>query len=1054
MTSFRFDHPDLLWLLLLGIPIVWLGMRSLAQLERARRWTAIALRLAVLLVIVLMLAGLQTVRTHSELTVIAVVDQSESVRRFGSPPRLPDADAADPGRSIDTWLPQWLSQAAGERRQEDRFGMVTYDARPTVRSMPTQAISLDPGTIDQPAEGTDTAAAIRSAMAIFPADTGARLVLASDGNEAGSGGEAAVLAAAREAAAAGIPVDVLPIDYRVGQEVMVEALYAPTQAREGQSVALRVVLRATAPSPGRLQLIHDDVPLDLNGDQPGTGMPVSPDQWTVEGLDSDTATAADADPRGRYLLVKQIDLPLAYSGANKFEAVFEPDAPRGAAEAADVISINNRAQAFTLVQGKGRILFVDNLGGDSGMILPNTLASRGIELDVVPGTGMPTSLTQLQRYDAVVFQNVPADLVTGPQQRMLAAYVNNMGGGFVMIGGDDSFAAGGWTNSPIDRILPVECEIPSQTVLPSGALVIVLDRSGSMSAPVGGSSHTQQELANEAAVLAIQTLYPQDLVGVVAFDGSAQWVAPLQMNQNPGKVIHDVRSIHPQGGTNIYSGLDLAYRELANLNMQDAAVRHVIVLTDGHSTPPPGGSYVNLVRDMTQAGITISTVGVGDGHDAATLNQLAQMSGGQYHPVRNPNNLPQVFIKEAKTIRKNLIREQPFTPQLVRTGSPIMANVPAVPQLQGLVLTGEKSDPRVFTPIVGPEGEPVFAHWQVGLGRSAAFTSDATNRWAVQWLQWGGYADFWARTMRLIARPSASREADMITSIEGDRIRIRLDAMADDAPDRSRPGSTFANFLDIRGSVLKPDGSAQPIELEQVGPGIYETHAPAQQTGNYIVSLFMQDDTGQRRSVFGGTSRPPGEELRRFQSNRPLLQQVAQITGGRVLDPAAASAVNLFDRSIPYESRSIRPLWRTLLLWLVVLLLLDVACRRIAWDPVAIYAWARQRARAFAGTLQPRQSESQATLGALKNRRAQAQAELAAAPDQTPPTPTRKFEADADFQAHDDFTHAVGGANENTDARTPIVTAAKSDKAGEQVGTTSRLLAAKRRAQQKLTDDD
>ncbi|RMH11057.1 MAG: VWA domain-containing protein [Gammaproteobacteria bacterium] len=728
------------------------------------------------------------------------------------------------------------------------------------------------------------------------------------------------------------------------------------------------------------------------------------------------------------------------------------------------MAVNNQAEAFTLVAGKGRILFVDNVGGESGLILPKALAVHGIELEIADPREMPTSLDGLQRYDAVVLQNVPYDLITPAQQRMLVRYVHDLGGGLLMLGGPDSFGAGSWTNSDLDRyILPVSCQIPSQTILPSGALVLVIDRSGSMSSPVGGTNRTQQELANEAAVLALNTLYPQDLVGVVAFDDQAYSIVKTQMNTDPASVAQKVRSIQPGGGTNIYSGLDMAYRELAPLTVQDAAIKHIILLTDGHSMEPVPGGYIKLAAQMRKNGISLSTIGVGDGHDAQLLTQLANMGNGQYHAITNPANLPQVFIKEAKTIRKNLIKEIPFTPTVLPTGSPITANLSQVPMLKGLVLTGEKQDPRVIMPIVGPEGEPVFAHWQVGLGRSAAFTSDATNRWATAWLTWGGYADFWARTIRLIARPSATRDADLLVFIRDGRLHVQLDtAFVNDTPGyrgESQIGS-FGNFLDVRGSVLKPDDSIEPVILEQVGPGQYQVTTNADQSGNYVVSLFIESPDGTRRAVFGGAARPPGEELRRFTSNDAVLKQIADITNGRILDPVTSSSAGLFDRSVPVETRSVRPLWRTLLWWLIVLFLLDVASRRIAWDPVSIWAWARNHIARLSLAMRPREIQAESTLAALKNRQAETERALthhvkrqitSNTPklDHTLSTDSkRKFEADPSFTASADFAKTIGAATEEDQGAAPAAPSETTSRQNEQDHTTSRLLAAKRRARE------
>ncbi len=1054
----RFDHPEYLWLLLIAAPVVWLGMRSLAALEPARRWTAIGLRLAVLAALVLMLAGLQTVQTHDDLTVIAVVDQSESVRRFAQAPTASgDSEDQGPGnQDYQQWALSFLKEASSDRRGGDKLGLVTYDGKSTVRALPSEAADLESGTIDQPTEGTDTASAIRSAIALYTPDAGQRMVLVTDGNDTTGDIEAA----ANEAAAQQIPIDILPVPYQVRDEVMVERLYAPSEAREGQTVSLRVVLRATKPAAGLIQLLHDDQPIDLNGEAPGRGAPVARADWTLEEKDqasvdsgTDTDVIGDADARGRYVTVREVDIPLGFTGINNFQVVFEP------AEGSDSMQVNNKAEAFTLVSGKGRILFVDNIGGTSGNILPRALSSRGIEMDVVPPSGLPFSIGRMQRYDAIILQNVPYDAITPSQQRMLVKYVHELGGGLVMLGGPDSFGAGGWTNSELDRyILPVSCQIPSQTILPSGALAIVIDRSGSMGATVGGTNQTQMELAAEAAILAINTLYPQDMVCVVAFDARAHMIVETQLNSDPQAIAKKIRSIRPEGGTESYYGLEMAHEELAPLTMQDAAVKHVILLTDGMSGETIVGGYVEMLGKLRKSGITLSTVGVGDGHNKQILNQLAQMGGGNYHPIVNPASLPQVFIKEAKTIRKNLVKEVPFTPTILPTGSPIMSGITGVPELSGLVLTGEKNDPRIVMPMVGPEGEPVFAHWQVGLGRSAAFTSDATNRWGTQWLSWGGYPDFWASTVRRIARPSATRDADMLVAIRDGRVHVQLDAAADtdltQSPGRQRTGS-FGNFLDVKGSILKPDGTTEPVTLQQIGPGQYRADALADQTGNYVVSLFIDSPDGTRRTVFGGAGRPPGQELRRFKSNNALLERIAQITNGRILDPFAAEPAGLFDRTQSFETRSVRPLWRTLLAWLVALFLLDVACRRIAWDAAAMWAWTKERAGMLLGSMRPREVEAGATLAALKTRRNQIDADASnprstqADPAVPAPSRKRKFEAAKDFQTQDNFTEAVGGAGVSESSAS--VSAGNTDgneSIEEQGPTTSRLLAARRRAQE------
>lgn len=973
----RFDHPDLLWLLLAALPIAILGQRSLTSLTPWRRRIAISLRLLVLFLLVSMLAGVQLVYWHDDLTVVTVVDQSESVRRFVQPPpshRDPDgALRADPSAAVtstDQWIAQWVQRSSARRQPDDRLGVVTYDGRPTVRHLPSTRFNLSTGSFVQPVRGTDSAAAVRLAMALFTADRGKRIVLISDGNDTTTNRNEDLLSTARQARAVGIPIDVLPLEYRVRHEVVVEGLYAPIEARQGQTVALRVVLRATGPTSGQLYLKHDRQLVDLNGPlHPGTGIPVRVDQWaksqSVGHANEPPVLAAGKRPvkADTAMWVRKIQLPLVHSGANRFEAVFEPAASE--AGGGDTVIANNYAEALTLVHGKTRVLFVDRRGSESSDILAKALGDRRIELARATPDMIPARLGQLLKYDALILQNVPADAITIPQQKLIVQYANELGGGLVMVGGPDSFAAGGWTGSPVDRILPVDCQIPNQTVLPSGALVLVLDRSGSMGD--GAAPYTKQQIANEAAIMAMNTLYPHDMVGVIAFDRHAQWIVPMQSHSDPRAVAQRVRQIKPGGGTHIYPALEQAYNELAQLGAQDMAVKHIILLTDGHGLRV---QYDDLIRKIVQARITVSTIGVGDEVNGRLLARLAHASGGTYHPVSDPNDLPQLFVREARTIRKNLVKEGRFDPQLVPTGSPITAGLGGVPPLEGFVLTAEKRDPRVYTPIVGPEGEPIFAHWQVGLGRTAAFTSDATGRWAKRWLQWNRYADFWTRTVRFVARPAHSRDFNLLVWIDGDSLRIRLDSMASGRSDQRGQRSLHRQVI---GGVLGPDDTTIPVKLQLTGPGTYEGRAPATKEGGYIVSLFVDDHGGagtglhRRRMIVGGCTRQRGAELRDLRSNRTRLEQVAALTGGRVLQ--VDRTAHLFDRSATSDVRSVHSPWPKLLRWLLAVFLLDVAVRRIAWDP-ALHR-ASRRIKSLGGLSKPREAQPAATLATLKQRTAQ-----------------------------------------------------------------------------------
>ncbi|QDU32653.1 von Willebrand factor type A domain protein [Poriferisphaera corsica] len=1055
--SFAFDHPEYLWLLLFAGPIIYLGMRSLRAMNKSRRWCAIGLRLLVLVLVVLMLAGFQTVRKNDVMTVIAVLDQSESVRKFAKPPAALGGKKHDRGYTVEQWQERLVRAVSEDRRPDDLLSVISYADRPIVRALPSkdpvfgEAIQIDTGS------GTDTAAAIRTAIAQARSDSSAKILLCSDLNDIDS---EEVLAAARDAAVAGIPISVAPVPYSIKNEVIVKAVHVPMDAREGQSVRVRVELEATDPTRGELFLMYDDQVVPVGDGKPG--LDVNERDWVVN-------QSEEGRGQRQFVALKRMDVPLGHTGVNHFKAVFTADYD----DAVDRVTANNEAESFTIVRGQGKVLFVDGLGGESGMVLPRTLMSHGIDLEVIIPSQLPGSVRRLQKYDAVIFQSVPVEYVSASQQRALATYVHDMGGGFAMIGGRGSFGAGGWTNSVIDKtILPVACQIPTQTLMPSGALVLVIDHSGSMASPVIGSRYNQQVLANEAAILAMKTLYPQDLVGVVVFDDYAKWAWDIQMNSDTQKLAKRVRAISPGGGTNIFAGLETAHKKLAPLRMQDAAIKHIILLTDGNSQE---GKYVQLIGNMMKSGITLSTVGIGDARQFGLLQRLANMGGGQYHDVKDPNDLPQVFIKEAQTIRKNLIKEVGFAPVLRDADSPLITGFSASPELRGYVLTGEKQDPRIFVPLVAAEGEPLLAHMQTGLGRSVAFTSDATNRWAVDWLAWGGYEDFWVRLVRYIARPSQNRMNQVMASVEGEHVRLRLDAGQVKANGR-RSEASFQNDMIVEGAMLQPDGSVQRIRLDQVGPGMYETDVPAEQVGNYIIELQMTDKNGSTQRASTGATRLPGEELRRFKTNLPLAEQVALITGGDIINPADEKPESMFTENRP-ETYTLRSVWRYLLIVLLIAFFMDVANRRIAWDPDEMAHWYRKRKAAKAARAK---RATEQTISSLKNRRDKASEGMQADDDELAKaaltveamyqqrkantlaerrkrltksrTSKRKFEANETQSASKDFVATMGGAQ--IEENKPIVQNAKSETQAEMDSDdmTSRLLSAKKKAQQRLDD--
>jgi uncharacterized protein YegL len=511
-------------------------------------------------------------------------------------------------------------------------------------------------------------------------------------------------------------------------------------------------------------------------------------------------------------------------------------------------------------------------------------------------------------------------------------------------------------------MLPLELDPSKELRLPTAALVLVLDKSGSMNQPVAGARASQQDVANEGAALAIESLRSDSYVGVVTFDMFAHTVIPLQPNEDPKKLAQRVRGIRAEGGTNLEPGLLTAFEMVKGVKV---AKKRVVCMSDGrsHSTD----NLPQIATAMAAAGVQVSAIAVGDDADHATMKKIAEAGGGEFYAVRDPRTLPRVLVESVQVINKPLLKEVPFVPRVLATGSTLTAGMEQAPPLGGLVITSPRSDPKIALEMLNPDDDPLLAHWQVGLGRVAAFTSAApgSGPWAQSWVEWPEAAIFWVQLARTIARPAVSQDAELITTIQDSRLLITYETLSalDEDPDQAKPG--YPAYLQVEGTVYQPDGVALPVRLRQSGPGRYEASLDAAQAGNYIVALTPRQGARRLAPAIGGASQSASPEFRRYKSNMGLLEEIVETTGGRRLSVSDPRALDLFDRTGMPPSVSFLPAWRTVLCWALALLLLDVACRRIAWD----YNLLRSFVRSAIARVTPshvRGGEATATLATLR----------------------------------------------------------------------------------------
>ena len=854
-----FTNPPALLLLCLVPLALFLARRSLANVSVGRRGISIAARVLLLLLIVLALAGLRLRTTSRDLALIFLVDVSASIAQGNN-------------QDVLDLINREIANAAAR----DYVGVVAFAREASVELAPTRKEALGDWRISEissnpPRDYTNIAAALRLAAALVPEDASPRFVLISDGNEnlESSSAEAELLRAS------GIEVYTHAIGTTTERresrgEVAIRDLEVPEKLAEGEAFDLRVTIDSIRDTDATLRVYRND------------------------SVVAERSVHLTASGENVFVLPQRVEHKGFYSYRAEVEAI-----------GSDAFVQNNSREAFAIVEGQPKTLY---LYGDErpSLGIVRVLSEGNFAADIRAVAAAPTTLAAFQNYDLVIFDNVPASPLTTAQMKMVQSYVRDLGGGFVMIGGEQSFGPGGYYKTAIEETLPVSLDVRQKKHLPSLALALVIDKSGSMAG-------VKMELTQEAASATVDFLSDRDSVGVIAFDGQPYPVVNITKVEDKQAIIRQIESIQALGGTNMYPGLRTAHEWL---KASDAQIKHIIVLSDGRSED---GDFRGIARSIRDAGMTLTAVAVGDDADIPMMAMLADIGGGRFYAADRPENLPRIFTREASLASRSTIIEEPFAPRLVRPAQATNGiDWASAPQLGGYVGTAERdslSSPAI-TSLISDKDDPVYAVWQYGLGRAAAFTSDAKPRWAAGWMNWPGFGQFWTQAFRDALRREFAGGLAPRMEIAAGRGHILVEA--------ATPEGASRNNLRLRTRVIAPDLSATEIALDQTAAGQYEGFFPAEARGAYLVSI--SEDDGEEGAVAGAVN-SYSPEFNIASQDADSLKRVSEMTGGRVIRDGDAASGDLFTRrstrTIPHE------IWETLMLAALILLPFDVGVRRV-----------------------------------------------------------------------------------------------------------------------------
>jgi len=798
-----------------------------ARRDSPRRRLAVWFRITAFCLLVLALAGftLSTRLPDDRLSLMALLDVSESIDKEGR-----------------DWQEDYVERAAAALAPGDEMGVVKFAHNAAVARPPgtRQSYPIDDDFVQPTA--TDIGKALDTAMALFPPDVERRILLLSDGNET-RGNSAATLPRARRSK---VTIFAAVPPHAGGADASVEKLLVPPVVAEGAVFPVRVVLRNRGqPRDGTLSLHLDGELLGEEHIDLQQGLNAVEIPYRMEGIGSRRLRAT--------ILV-----------------------------ADDAVRANDYREEALTVGGEPRVLVVSARAHPP---IATVLERKSVRVTVQAPGEVPQLAEKLQRYDAVILDDVVAADLARDRLDALERYARELGGGVVVLGGRMTYGDESFKGSALERLLPVTLEPrrPPKVERQPLALFLVIDRSNSMGYHVTNRlqrSETDSKLiyAKRAALAVLSQLKDSDYVGLLTFSSTMEEIAPLRrVSENRTQLERQIPLITADGGTDFYDALQMAHRQLVDSRIQ---TNHVILLTDGDTNRGAEG-HQDLVAGLASDGISVSTIRIGD--DMVNLKLLTDISnrtGGHFYHVENAETLPELMLQDTTKAMAEV--EQPGEVYVPRVGawSQVLGGIEEkrIPKLRGYAFSRAKPGADVLLDVPAEDrDDPVLAVWQYGLGRVAAFTASIADD-AELWVGWDGFGKLWSQIIRWTARAYSPWNYAIDVRRSG-----RSSVM------------TVRSFGDLGDGVLR--ARLQPHAEKRIdaalvpqAPRVFTAEVPTLLGGRYPVTIIRRSAGGEVDELTQTVSFPskdavPQEEFLAGGPNLLLLERLATATGGALNAP-------------------------------------------------------------------------------------------------------------------------------------------------------------------------
>ena len=787
-----------LWFLLL-IPLLLIAYYySLVDAKRWKRISSLGFRILGLILLILAICRPFLLTQTKELHVNFLVDVSQSVDLESATQSLSQIETAiEQLKSNDSWSLYALANGT------KKFATVD-DLRDWLNSW------KESGADDAFRSATRIGESLLKTRMDFPTGKVKRVVLFSDGQET----QSALSDSIRQLRDEEIEVAFQTIKtLSFPEAAVVDLRPSTTKAFYGEIVRMTVQVQANQAIKGRLRMVHRGVAVQ----------------------EQDVQLSATSPNRF------QFDVDMVTPGSSRWTAELIPEE--------DHFPVNNLRSCTIEVRGRPRILVLHQKEQEMRDFVRG-LEEQDFTVEVRGKFGVPDSIEDMLAFDGIIIADMPATLMTPRQMGLLKRFVIDFGGGLAMLGSEDSFGLGGYHKTPVEEVLPLVSRFEKEKEKPSLAMVLVIDKSGSMSGvPIA--------LARQAAKAAAELIGARDQIGVVGFDSQPYMISEMRTGVEQEAIAAAIDSLAAGGGTNMYPGMVVGKEMLENAS---AKIKHMICLSDGHTSP---ADHAGLTQQMVDSGITVSTVALGQA-DRNLLANIAEIGRGRYYETNDPANVPQIFTKETMQASKSAIKEDFFS--TVQAGDhPVLAGFQDddLPETLGYVMTKQKPTAQML--LITDTGDPLLAISRYGLGTGMAYTSDLSDRWGGGWLAWDEFGKFWGQILRGIIRKNDGAGIQVNSQFVQDNWLLNIR--------RSDAAGNPQSQVDWELTMLDDQGEETIVPVTETGLGQYRASVPMKK--NSDLTLRLRDLDSDKIKVLHYDQPYPQE----YALNAKLPESLTQIKG-------------------------------------------------------------------------------------------------------------------------------------------------------------------------------